>query len=76
MTRHSALACLGLNCINSANPTLEEIRRAYKQAALKWHPDRQQNHGCAEEAKQRFQEVRAAFEVLQAYARSPAAAGA
>lgn len=75
MTRYAALACLGLDCISSVDPTHDEIRRAYKQAALRWHPDRQQNHGCAEEAKQRFQEVRAAFEVLQACVRSPAAAG-
>merc|ERR1711933_633603 len=75
MTRHSALACLGLKCIG-ANPTIEEIRRAYKQAALKWHPDRQQNHGCEEEAKERFQEVRTAFEILQASVRLPAAAAA
>ena len=26
---------------------------------------RQQNHGCAEEAKRRFQEVRTAYELLQ-----------
>jgi len=72
MTRPSALACLGITCIG--NPTLEDVRRAYKQAALKWHPDRQQNHACPEEAKNRFQEVRAAFEFLQAGLRAPAAA--
>jgi len=61
MTRAEALACLSL----TREPTEEELRKAYKQAALRWHPDRRQNHDCAEEAKEKFQEVRAAFELLQ-----------
>jgi len=56
-----ALACLGLD----AKPSAEELRKAYKKAALQWHPDRRQNHDCAETAKRKFQEVRAAFELLQ-----------
>jgi len=62
--RTKALACLGLD----ANASPEEIRKAYKQAAMKWHPDRRQNHAQPEEAKQRFQEIRAAYDTLQAAA--------
>lgn len=69
-TREAALTCLGLK----GNPTGEEIRRAYKQAALQCHPDRPQNHGCAEEAKANFQEMKSAFDFLQAPERCMAAA--
>lgn len=65
-TRAAALACLGLE----GKPETDEIRRAYKQAAMKWHPDRPQNHSCMEEAKQQFQQVRAAFDLLQAPVRN------
>ena len=33
----------------------DEVKAAYKKAALKWHPDR--NHGRIEEATERFKEV-------------------
>jgi len=66
MTRKQALACLEL----TAEPAEDELRKAYKKAALRWHPDRRQNHDCADQAKEKFQEVRAAFELLQqTYAR-------
>jgi DnaJ-class molecular chaperone len=58
--RASALLSLGL----AGNPSVDEIRRAYKQAAMLWHPDRPQNHGCAEEAKNQFQEIKTAFDLL------------
>lgn len=61
MSRAQALVCLEL----AGNPCEEELRKAYKKAALRWHPDRRQNHDRADEAKERFQEVRAAFEYLQ-----------
>jgi len=61
MSRAVALACLGLK----VTPSADELRRAYKDAALRWHPDRQQNHANADEAKERFQEVQAAFEYLK-----------
>mmetsp|Transcript_62393 Transcript_62393/g.97103 ORF Transcript_62393/g.97103 Transcript_62393/m.97103 type:complete len:856 (-) Transcript_62393:93-2660(-) len=70
-TRASALMCLGL----TGNPSKEELRRAYKQAAMLWHPDRPQNHSCAEEAKHKFQDVKAAFDLLQNSDRRFAAAG-
>lgn len=40
----------------------EEIKKAYKKAALKFHPDR--NKDKPEEAHKKFQEVGEAFEVL------------
>jgi len=40
----------------------DEIKRAYKKQALKWHPDR--NAGKTEEASQKFKEISEAFEVL------------
>lgn len=46
----------------SRNATLEEIKKAYKKAALKWHPDR--NLDKPEEASEKFKEVGAAYEVL------------
>merc|ERR1719188_2690974 len=62
LTRVQALAVLGL----VGNPTEEELRKAYKHAALSWHPDRRQNHDRTEEAKANFQNLRAAFDLLQA----------
>jgi DnaJ-class molecular chaperone len=62
--------CLGL----AGDPSKEDVRRAYKQAAMLWHPDRPQNHGCSEEAKNRFQDVKAAFDFLQNSDRRLAAA--
>ncbi|KAH6913385.1 hypothetical protein BKA70DRAFT_720823 [Coprinopsis sp. MPI-PUGE-AT-0042] len=41
--------------------TEEEIKKAYKKMALKWHPDRNSN---SEEATTKFKEVSEAFEVL------------
>jgi len=40
----------------------DDIKRAYKKQALKWHPDR--NAGNTEEAGQKFKEISEAFEVL------------
>ncbi|CAO3613742.1 unnamed protein product [Cunninghamella blakesleeana] len=39
-----------------------EIKKAYRKQALKWHPDR--NKDNVEKAKEKFQEVSEAFEVL------------
>eukprot|EP00929_Paragymnodinium_shiwhaense_P096910 TRINITY_DN58649_c0_g1_i1.p1 TRINITY_DN58649_c0_g1~~TRINITY_DN58649_c0_g1_i1.p1 ORF type:complete len:753 (-),score=198.15 TRINITY_DN58649_c0_g1_i1:324-2582(-) len=67
MTRAKALRLFGLERSDGRDwdPPRDEVRRAYKQAALRWHPDRLQNHACPEEAKKRFQDVRAAFDLLQ-----------
>ncbi|KAF9243468.1 hypothetical protein BU15DRAFT_72140 [Melanogaster broomeanus] len=43
------------------NATEDDIKKAYKKMALKWHPDR--NKG-SEEASQKFKEISEAFEVL------------
>ena len=40
----------------------EEIRKAYKKMALKWHPDR--NRENKEAAEKQFKEVAEAYEVL------------
>jgi DnaJ family protein A protein 5 len=45
-----------------SNANQDEIKKAYKKAALKWHPDR--NHGQEEYATEMFKEVSAAYNVL------------
>jgi molecular chaperone DnaJ len=45
----------------SREATPEEIKRAYRQAAMKHHPDRNRGDGAAE---QRFKEAAEAYEVL------------
>lgn len=42
--------------------TDEEIKRAYRKAAMKWHPDR--NAGSEEVARATFQEIRDAYAIL------------
>jgi DnaJ-class molecular chaperone len=43
--------------------TEDEIKRAYRKAAMKWHPDR--NHGAQEEvARATFQEIKDAYAIL------------
>ncbi len=43
------------------NATREEIKKAYRREAMKWHPDRNQNSG---EARERFHDVAAAYKIL------------
>ncbi|MCY1235201.1 Chaperone protein DnaJ [compost metagenome] len=45
-----------------ADATLDEIKLAYRRAAMKWHPDR--NLGREAEAHAAFQEIRDAYAIL------------
>ena len=46
----------------SKDATAAEIRKAYRAAALRWHPDKNQDN--LEESRAKFVEVAAAYEVL------------
>ncbi|CAM9682992.1 unnamed protein product [Discosporangium mesarthrocarpum] len=41
----------------------EEVKRAYRREAVKWHPDK--NSGNVAEAEQRFKEIQEAYETLK-----------
>ncbi len=45
----------------SRSATADEIRKAYRELARTWHPDRNQGN---EDAERRFKEIQAAYEVL------------
>ncbi|WP_199033018.1 J domain-containing protein [Ralstonia sp. ASV6] len=45
-----------------SDATLDEIKQAYRRAAMKWHPDR--NPGREAEAYAAFQEIREAYAIL------------
>eukprot|EP00746_Dinoflagellata_sp_MGD_P085647 gnl/MRDRNA2_/MRDRNA2_33891_c0_seq1.p1 gnl/MRDRNA2_/MRDRNA2_33891_c0~~gnl/MRDRNA2_/MRDRNA2_33891_c0_seq1.p1 ORF type:complete len:425 (-),score=93.61 gnl/MRDRNA2_/MRDRNA2_33891_c0_seq1:127-1401(-) len=47
-----------------SDPSPEEIRAAFRQAALKWHPDRPHNHDDTEGAAKRFQAAKDASDYL------------
>ena len=44
------------------NATMNELKKAYRKAAMKWHPDR--NHGNVEEATRVFQLIEHAYSIL------------
>ena len=49
---------LGIN----KNSSEEEIKKAYKKMAMKWHPDR--NPGNSKEAEEKFMEINNAYKIL------------
>jgi tetratricopeptide (TPR) repeat protein len=46
--------------------SVEEVRRAYRELALQWHPDkhRQRGRDMQERASRRFERIRQAYEIL------------
>ncbi|KAJ1915882.1 hypothetical protein IWQ60_008295 [Tieghemiomyces parasiticus] len=46
----------------SADATSDELKKAYRQQALRWHPDK--NYHQVEKATEVFAEIRSAYEVL------------
>lgn len=44
------------------NPNLDQIKKAYKRSALKWHPDRNINNKL--ETEEKFKEINQAYEIL------------
>lgn len=42
--------------------TIEEVKKAYKKLAIKWHPDKNPNN--KEQAKEKFREISEAYEIL------------
>lgn len=64
MNRLEALNLLGL----SGNPAEDEIKKAYRKSALKYHPDK--NSGSAE-AEEKFKQISTAYEILTKPQKSP-----
>lgn len=58
MNRTSALRVLGLN----GNVGEEDIKKAYKKLAVKWHPDKNQDN--KELAEEKFKEISQAYQLL------------
>merc|ERR1712125_262888 len=60
--RSQALFLLGLETGRRAS--VEDLRTAYRRAAMESHPDRMQNHARQDEAKELFQRIKEAFDYL------------
>jgi len=57
---HDHYSVLGV----TPNASVEEVKRAWRNLALKWHPDKQRDEADQAESAQRFLEVQAAYEAL------------
>lgn len=60
--RESDLMILGF--ARTAKPTPEELKKAYKVMAMRWHPDRPHNRDKNTEATANFRSVKAAYDHL------------
>ncbi|BDA43750.1 probable chaperone protein DnaJ at C-terminar half [Coccomyxa sp. Obi] len=60
-------AMLGLDVEASAAVSEGDVKRAFRQAALRWHPDRQKtaDEQGRRKAQERFQQLKTAYEVLR-----------
>jgi len=61
-SRESHLMILGFQ--RNAKPTSEELKKAYKVMAMRWHPDRPHNRDKGVEATNNFRTVKAAYDHL------------
>jgi len=57
-------ALVKLQLPKGKKPTSEDLKQAYRKAALRTHPDRPTNQNRKDEATAEFQAVRAAFDLL------------
>lgn len=60
MTSEKYYSILGLK--SSDNPNQNDIKKAYRKEALKWHPDR--NSKNKDKAEEKFKDINQAYEVL------------
>ena len=60
MTQDKYYTLLGLK--KEDHPNTEQIKKAYKRAALKWHPDR--NSKNKTQAEEKFKQINQAYEIL------------
>jgi len=61
--REKHLALLGFPA--SAKPSPEELKKAYRAMAMRWHPDRPHNREKASEATANFKAAKAAYDSLR-----------
>jgi len=62
MSRALAHQILG---IPLGNVSMQDLKAAYRKGALEWHPDRAKNHASPDVAKERFQKIKEAFDLLK-----------